>query len=70
MYERIFDLRERAFALSPDPEYLHPSRVHQEAREDALRLRERELVEQRRLLLEECRALLTEQTPAANYRSD
>src|SRR5919107_5416825 len=31
MYERFFDLRERPFALSPDPEYLYPSRVHQEA---------------------------------------
>src|SRR3954467_7005865 len=31
MYERFFHLRERPFALSPDPEYLYPSRVHQEA---------------------------------------
>jgi general secretion pathway protein A len=31
MYERYFQLRERPFALSPDPEYLYPSRVHQEA---------------------------------------
>jgi putative secretion ATPase (PEP-CTERM system associated) len=31
MYERFFQLRERPFALSPDPEYLYPSRVHQEA---------------------------------------
>jgi putative secretion ATPase (PEP-CTERM system associated) len=31
MYERFFELRERPFALSPDPEYLYPSRVHQEA---------------------------------------
>jgi putative secretion ATPase (PEP-CTERM system associated) len=31
MYERFYDLRERPFALSPDPEYLYPSRVHQEA---------------------------------------
>ena len=31
MYERFFDLRERPFALSPDPEYLYPSRVHREA---------------------------------------
>src|SRR6187200_1170712 len=31
MYERFYDLRERPFALSPDPEYLYPSPVHQEA---------------------------------------
>ncbi len=31
MYEKFFQLRERPFALSPDPEYLFPSRVHQEA---------------------------------------
>jgi putative secretion ATPase (PEP-CTERM system associated) len=31
MYERHFQLRERPFALSPDPEYLYPSKVHQEA---------------------------------------
>ena len=31
MYERFDQLRERPFALSPDPEYLYPSRVHQEA---------------------------------------
>jgi putative secretion ATPase (PEP-CTERM system associated) len=31
MYERFFNLRERPFALSPDPEYLYPSRGHQEA---------------------------------------
>jgi general secretion pathway protein A len=31
MYERYFHLRERPFALSPDPDYLYPSRVHQEA---------------------------------------
>ena len=31
MYERYFQLRERPFALSPDPEYLYPSKVHQEA---------------------------------------
>jgi len=31
MYERYFHLRERPFALSPDPEYLYPSKVHQEA---------------------------------------
>jgi putative secretion ATPase (PEP-CTERM system associated) len=31
VYERYFQLRERPFALSPDPEYLYPSRVHQEA---------------------------------------
>src|SRR5918994_5168616 len=31
MYERYFQLRERPFALSPDPEYLYLSRVHQEA---------------------------------------
>jgi putative secretion ATPase (PEP-CTERM system associated) len=31
MYERFYDLRERPFALSPDPDYLYPSRVHREA---------------------------------------
>src|SRR3954452_22678304 len=31
MYERVYQLRERPFALSPDPEYLCPSRVHQDA---------------------------------------
>ena len=31
MYERFYSLRERPFALSPDPEYLYPSRVHSEA---------------------------------------
>jgi putative secretion ATPase (PEP-CTERM system associated) len=31
MYEKHFHLRERPFALSPDPDYLYPSRVHQEA---------------------------------------
>jgi general secretion pathway protein A len=31
MYERYFNLRERPFSLSPDPAYLYPSRVHQEA---------------------------------------
>jgi len=31
MYEKHFQLRERPFALSPDPEYLYPSKVHQEA---------------------------------------
>ena len=31
MYEKHFQLRERPFALSPDPEYLYPSRGHQEA---------------------------------------
>ena len=31
MYEKHFRLRERPFALSPDPDYLYPSRVHQEA---------------------------------------
>jgi type II secretory pathway predicted ATPase ExeA len=31
MYERFYRLRERPFALSPDPEYLYPSRVHREA---------------------------------------
>ncbi len=31
MYEKFFHLRERPFALSPDPDYLFPSRVHQEA---------------------------------------
>jgi putative secretion ATPase (PEP-CTERM system associated) len=31
MYERFYQLRERPFSLSPDPEYLYPSRVHQEA---------------------------------------
>ncbi|HEX5473891.1 MAG TPA: XrtA/PEP-CTERM system-associated ATPase [Vicinamibacterales bacterium] len=31
MYEQFYHLRERPFALSPDPEYLYPSRVHREA---------------------------------------
>jgi putative secretion ATPase (PEP-CTERM system associated) len=31
MYERFYNLRERPFNLSPDPEYLYPSRVHAEA---------------------------------------
>jgi putative secretion ATPase (PEP-CTERM system associated) len=31
MYERFYNLRERPFALSPDPEYLYLSRVHSEA---------------------------------------
>lgn len=31
MYERFYDLRERPFSLSPDPEYLYLSRVHREA---------------------------------------
>jgi putative secretion ATPase (PEP-CTERM system associated) len=31
MYERFYNLRERPFALTPDPEYLYPSRVHSEA---------------------------------------
>ena len=31
MYERFYSLRERPFALSPDPDYLYPSRVHNEA---------------------------------------
>jgi putative secretion ATPase (PEP-CTERM system associated) len=31
MYERFYQLRERPFALSPDPAYLYPSRVHSEA---------------------------------------
>jgi general secretion pathway protein A len=31
MYERFYQLRERPFALSPDPDYLYPSRIHQEA---------------------------------------
>ena len=31
MYEKYFQLLERPFALSPDPEYLYPSRGHQEA---------------------------------------
>lgn len=31
MYEKFYQLRERPFSLSPDPEYLYPSRVHREA---------------------------------------
>ncbi len=31
MYERFYGLRERPFALTPDPDYLYPSRGHQEA---------------------------------------
>ena len=41
MYERFYRLRERPFALTPDPDYLYPSRVHKEAFElSALRHRE------------------------------
>jgi putative secretion ATPase (PEP-CTERM system associated) len=36
MYEHFYKLRERPFALSPDPEYLYLSRVHREAL-DAIR---------------------------------
>ncbi len=31
MYESFYHLRERPFALTPDPDYLYPSRVHKEA---------------------------------------
>lgn len=31
MYERFYNLRQRPFSLSPDPDYLYPSRVHKEA---------------------------------------
>jgi len=31
MYEKYYNLRERPFALSPDPDYLYLSRVHSEA---------------------------------------
>jgi putative secretion ATPase (PEP-CTERM system associated) len=31
MYERFYNLRERPFALSPDPDYLYPSVMHREA---------------------------------------
>jgi general secretion pathway protein A len=31
MYERFYRLRDRPFSLSPDPDYLYPSRVHREA---------------------------------------
>jgi general secretion pathway protein A len=31
MYERFYNLRERPFSLSPDPDYVYPSRVHKEA---------------------------------------
>jgi putative secretion ATPase (PEP-CTERM system associated) len=31
MYERFYNLRERPFSLSPDPDYVYPSRVHSEA---------------------------------------
>src|SRR5439155_11067110 len=31
MFERFYNLRERPFSLIPDPDYLYPSRVHQEA---------------------------------------
>src|SRR6476659_4760014 len=31
MYERFYNLRERPFSLSPDPDYRYPSRVHTEA---------------------------------------
>jgi putative secretion ATPase (PEP-CTERM system associated) len=31
MYERFYHLRERPFSLTPDPDYLYPSRAHSEA---------------------------------------
>jgi putative secretion ATPase (PEP-CTERM system associated) len=31
MYERFYRLRERPFALTPDPDYLYPSKMHSEA---------------------------------------
>ena len=31
MYERFYNLRERPFSLTPDPDYLYPSRAHSEA---------------------------------------
>jgi general secretion pathway protein A len=31
MYERFFNLRERPFSLTPDPDYLFPSSAHREA---------------------------------------
>jgi type II secretory pathway predicted ATPase ExeA len=31
MYERFYNLHERPFNLSPDPDYVYPSRVHTEA---------------------------------------
>ena len=31
MYERFYNLRERPFSLSPDPDYLYRSRTHHEA---------------------------------------
>jgi general secretion pathway protein A len=31
MYERFYNFRERPFSLTPDPDYLYPSRVHAEA---------------------------------------
>jgi len=31
MYERFYRLRERPFSLTPDPDYLYPSKVHSEA---------------------------------------
>src|SRR5206468_11469694 len=31
MYERFYHLRERPFALTPDPDYLYPRRVHKDA---------------------------------------
>jgi general secretion pathway protein A len=31
MYERFYNLRERPFRLSPDPDYVYPSRIHSEA---------------------------------------
>lgn len=30
MYERFYNLRERPFSLTPDPDYLYPSRFHRE----------------------------------------
>jgi general secretion pathway protein A len=31
MYERFYRLRERPFSLTPDPDYLYPSKMHSEA---------------------------------------
>ena len=39
MYERFYRLRERPFALTPDPDYLYPSRVHREALDYLTRVR-------------------------------
>ena len=43
MYETFFGFKEKPFALTPDPRYFYPSRVHREALDHLLYgIRERE----------------------------